>query len=80
MTFTGNDNLEFGKTGRKKATTFTGFCDYHDSKIFSPIENEDYVEENKEQEFLFAYRALAYEHHANKSIIDYYKHIANFID
>ena len=48
------------KTGRNKATTFRGFCDYHD-KIFSPIDNEDYQPKNEKQEFLFAMRALSRE-------------------
>src|SRR5688572_15253541 len=25
--------------GKNKASIFTGFCDYHDSKIFAPLEN-----------------------------------------
>jgi len=45
--------------GRKVATTFTGFCGYHDNEIFKPIEAHHYIIGNKEQEFLFAYRALA---------------------
>lgn len=55
------------KTGRKKATTFTGFCQYHDNTIFSSIENRDYQQKDTEQEFLFAYRALAQEYHAKKT-------------
>lgn len=55
------------KTGRGKATTFTGFCKYHDNTIFSSIENKDYQEKDTAQEFLFAYRALAKEYHAQKA-------------
>lgn len=55
--------------GRKKATTFTGFCSKHDREIFIPIESFDYQERNKEQEFLFAYRALAKEYHSKKQSI-----------
>ncbi|MDF9841776.1 MULTISPECIES: hypothetical protein [unclassified Paenibacillus] len=55
------------KEGRKRATTFTGFCGHHDTTIFNPIENLDYQIGNKQQEFLFAYRALAHEYHAKKS-------------
>lgn len=49
-------------TSRHKSTTFYGFCSYHDSKVFSPIENETYMQ-SEEQNFLFAYRALAQEYH-----------------
>jgi hypothetical protein len=55
------------ETGRKIATTFTGFCDYHDTEIFKPIELKDYEYGNKEQEYIFAYRALAKEFHAKLS-------------
>lgn len=47
--------------GRKVATTFSGFCGAHDTKLFSEIENKDYLMNNKKQEFLFAYRALCRE-------------------
>ncbi|ASS75197.1 hypothetical protein CIG75_09520 [Tumebacillus algifaecis] len=67
-----DDDLDFmitmKKEGRKKATTFTGFCGYHDGKVFSPIENHDYIIGNKEQEFLYAYRALAKEYHSKRSV------------
>ncbi|MCK5709932.1 MAG: hypothetical protein KAI07_05275, partial [Deltaproteobacteria bacterium] len=45
--------------GLNKATVFSGFCEYHERKIFKPIDLYDYEEDNEEQEFLFAYRALA---------------------
>lgn len=62
----GDEELEFSlaRTGRKKATTFTGFCGYHDNLLFKPIEEKSYRERDREQEFLFAYRALAKEFHA----------------
>lgn len=60
--------VEMKPEGRKKATTFTGFCGYHDGTIFHPIENFDYTVGNKEQEFLFAYRALAKEYHSKISV------------
>jgi hypothetical protein len=58
---------ELKEVGRKKATTFSGFCKYHDQEIFKPIELQDYKKGNAEQEFLFAYRALAREYHAKKT-------------
>ncbi len=48
------------EVGRKQASTFTGFCKKHDLEIFTPIENSDYKDGNKEQEFFFAFRALAW--------------------
>ena len=51
---------ELIETGRGAATVFRGFCGEHD-KIFLPIDNEDYVPGNSEQEYLFALRAAAHE-------------------
>jgi len=66
--------------GRGKATTFTGFCGYHDKKIFEPIEDYDFVPGNKEQEFLYAYRALAKEYHAKKTTTEMYRRMLEIIN
>jgi hypothetical protein len=63
------DNMKAKTYGRKAASTFTGFCGHHDQMLFRPIDNYDYEPTNVEQEFLFAYRALAKEHHAKTSIL-----------
>jgi SEC-C motif len=47
---------------RNKATTFTGFCDYHDTNLFKPIETAEF-EKTNEQLFLYAYRSLCLELH-----------------
>jgi len=52
---------EFKKIGVSSASTFFGFCNYHDTILFSEIENKDYVG-NIEQKFLHAYRACALEY------------------
>lgn len=52
---------EFEKIGINSASTFFGFCNYHDTTIFSEIENKDYVGDI-EQNFLYAYRATALEY------------------
>lgn len=65
--------------GRKGATTFTGFCGHHDTTIFNPIENFDYEKGNKEQDFLFAYRALAKEYHSKKSVGNIYRHMLTLL-
>jgi hypothetical protein len=44
--------------GINKATTFTGFCEYHDTKLFAPIEAEQF-QSSPEQIFLHHYRAIA---------------------
>lgn len=59
--------------GRGKASTFTGFCNYHDTEIFKPIELYNYEKGNREQEYLFAYRALAKEYHAKKSLLNIFE-------
>jgi hypothetical protein len=50
------------ETGRKVASTFTGFCSYHDKTTFQDIEDYEFVG-NPKQLFLFAYRAFALEYH-----------------
>lgn len=54
-----DNSFKLREVGRGKASTFTGFCNYHDSRIFKPIENFDYNPNNEEQNFLYAYRAFA---------------------
>lgn len=44
--------------GKNVASTFQGFCGYHDATIFSPIENRDY-DKGYEQTFLYTYRTFA---------------------
>lgn len=46
--------------GITKASTFTGFCSYHDNAIFKPIENEAFSV-NAETGFLLGYRVLCHE-------------------
>ncbi|WP_287021514.1 hypothetical protein [Cohnella sp.] len=52
-------NLE--KISKNKASTFFGFCDYHDTEMFKPIERKDYVGEDI-QNFLFSFRSIAFEY------------------
>ncbi len=59
--------LPFNNTdemGKAVASTFTGFCKYHDNQLFMPIEDKTYVG-SPLQKFLFAYRAFAYVAHKN---------------
>ena len=74
------ENLIFkqdgSEVGRKIATTFSGFCNYHDNELFKPIELKNYDPNNKEQEFFFAYRALAMELNLKKIAENRYKKMA----
>jgi hypothetical protein len=48
------------RTGISRASTFTGFCSYHDNLMFGPIEKQK-IEFTNEQIFLLAFRALSKE-------------------
>ena len=48
--------------GRKSATTFTGFCSYHDKTLFQDIEDNPFSGTAK-QVFLFTYRTMAWHYH-----------------
>jgi len=45
------------------ASTFFGFCDDHDTKIFLPIENDNEFNNSIEHCFLHSYRSFAYSYH-----------------
>jgi len=69
---------EFGKIGINSASTFFGFCNYHDAKIFSEIENKKYVG-GIVQNFLHSYRACASEYVRSKvSVCIYEKAIERY--
>lgn len=51
--------------GKGVASTFFGFCDYHDTTLFSPIENFPFDESDKHC-FLHSYRAFAHSYHRKK--------------
>lgn len=48
------------KIGVRNASTFTGFCGYHDTTIFAPIERSEF-ELEPEQVFLHLYRSFCRE-------------------
>lgn len=52
--------LALEKVGINKASTFTGFCSVHDKAIFSPLEDEKIILNDK-QLFLMAYRGFCRE-------------------
>ncbi|MDB5223918.1 MAG: hypothetical protein JWN83_2585 [Chitinophagaceae bacterium] len=51
--------------GKGVASTFFGFCDYHDTTLFSPIENFPFDNSDKHC-FLHSYRAFAHSYHRKK--------------
>ena len=53
---------------RKNATTFYGFCEYHDSVVFIEIENICY-EGSEKQNLLHAYRTCAQEYHKKNRVL-----------
>jgi len=61
--------------GRKIATTFTGLCNHHDNKIFQPIDDNFYIPSNKQQDFLYAFKAFLYEFFQKEHISCFYDRI-----
>lgn len=51
--------------GKKEASTFFGFCDYHDTNLFSPIENFQFDKSLKHL-FFHSYRSYAHSYHRKK--------------
>ena len=56
-------SLVWQDTGRNLATTFEGFCSAHDTDLFLPIDSRPLDVADREQLFLYAYRAVARELH-----------------
>jgi hypothetical protein len=56
--------VELQLVGRNQASTFTGFCSYHDAEMFRPIDTQDVDPANPEHLFLLAYRSVSREYHA----------------
>lgn len=54
------------ETGWRTASTFPGFCGYHDKHVFEPLEDAPFTG-SREQCFLIAYRSLAKEIYAKTS-------------
>lgn len=67
----GKSNIK--RVGRNKASIFTGFCNYHDRSIFCPIEEREYLLDDVEQNFLFAYRAFALAYYERFSSYEFQK-------
>lgn len=61
-------DFDMAKIGINVASAFSGFCKTHDDKLFKSIDRQDYELDNTEQEFLYAYRALAKEYFTKKKV------------
>lgn len=72
------DIIDLIPVGKKTASVFSGFCDYHDSVLFSPIENFDF-DCSKKHMFLISYRAFAHAFHQLSEIYNYYLSDADFV-
>lgn len=59
----GKPACAFEKLGRNNASTFTGFCNLHDTEIFRPIDTKPLDLNDAEQLFLVAYRSITRELH-----------------
>ncbi|MEH6493047.1 hypothetical protein [Halopseudomonas sp.] len=57
------------KIGWKKASTFSGFCKYHDNGLFAPIDNFP-LEPTSEQVALYAYRCVCREYFVKENAVD----------
>lgn len=51
--------------GWKDASTFPGFCAYHDKYLFTPLEDQPFIG-NQHQCFLLSYRSIAWEWYAKR--------------
>ncbi len=65
------DHLDIGlrTVGRNDASTFTGFCNHHDTELFKPLDTKPLDVGDREQLFLLAYRGITCELHAIMSFV-----------
>lgn len=84
-TFTGNEISEIRShetlkpIGKGSASTFFGFCDHHDTTLFSKIENNSY-DESSEHSFLHSYRSFAHSYHRKNEELKSHKTKSKFTD
>lgn len=77
-----NGEVEFKSTGRNQASTFTGFCSFHDSSLFSPIDfqpNSTIGQMTNEQYALFNFRALTREYWSKLNAVNCFKILQEII-
>ncbi len=64
-----NGEINFKLKSINKVSTFKGFCDFHDSSLFEPIDSNKFIE-TKEQAFLYAYRSICRELFVKKNAVN----------
>jgi len=72
ITNDGISNIFFQDTqrkGRKIATTFTGFCSFHDKTVFQDIEDNAFSGTQK-QVFLYTYRTMAWHYQKKREQVN----------
>jgi len=57
--------------GKAEASTFFGFCDFHDSSLFARIENQPF-DNSDEHCFMHSYRSFAHSYHRKKEELKAY--------
>lgn len=57
--------------GKAEASTFFGFCDFHDSSLFAKIENQPF-DNSDEHCFMHSYRSFAHSYHRKKEELKAY--------
>lgn len=76
--YNSKEKLTFKPISRNKATTFTGFCNLHDTKIFNKIDfkNANQIDQiSSEQIALFHYRTMCFEYWKKLNIIKIHERI-----
>lgn len=67
--------FSYKRKGINNVLTFSGFCIYHDSKIFSFIENKDVDWLNPKSQFLLGYRSICRELYIKQISVELHKAI-----
>ena len=65
-------SIDMKGIGVANASTFFGFCDFHDSKLFAPIENNTFNESSLHC-FLHSFRSFAYSYHTILETINLFR-------
>ncbi|CCF10205.1 YecA family protein [Pantoea ananatis] len=72
-----NGNIRLERIGINQASTFTGFCSYHDKELFSVIEDKPFIE-SQQQCTMLAYRPLMREVYVKEANYEIMEESRNF--
>ena len=81
--YAANGKIQFKKIGRNNASTFTGFCSFHDSNLFKPIDfnsESDVSTLSSEHFVLFHYRTLCREYWSKLNAIKVFNMMSEAIE